>query len=250
MRAKCLIEFGRRRRGFLVRIVEHREIVFGDRARLGIAPFPFGVVVQRLAEELGFAVGEPRDGARPDAIDRQPRAAGIDDDFERRAAEPVEQQPAERLEALVARQPETDQQLELAVGLEIGAAGAAVELFLEVRQRMLVKLLLAQLQHGLDGRHHPVAARLGQQRGVIALRLVGVGAGEIDELGARHVEQAGPRQIFAGGDDLVRGLSVGQVARLIDQDDPAGHGRVPFQSMPLCKTRPIMLSKVRRRDSS
>ena len=152
-------------------------------------------------------------------------------------------QPAERLEALVARQAEADQQLELAVGLEIGAAGAAVELFLELRQRMLVKLLLAQLQHGLDGRHHAVAARLGQQRGVIALRLVGVRAGEIDELGARHVEQAGPRQIFAGGDDLVRGLGVGQVAGLIDQDDPAGHGRVPFQSMPLCKTRPIMLSK-------
>ena len=66
--------------------------------------------------------------------------------------------------------------------------------------------------------------------------------------GPRHVEQAGPRQIFARGDDLVRGLGVGQVAGLIDQDDPAGHGRVPFQSMPLCKTwpvktGPIMLSK-------
>ena len=244
MRAKCLIESERRRRRLLVfvRIVEHGEIVFGDRARLGIAPFPLGVVVQRLAEELAFAVGEPGDVARPDAVDRQPRAR-FDDHFQRRAAEPVEQQAPERFEALVARDAETDQELELAFGLEIGAPGAAVELFLEFRQRVLVELLLAQLQHGLDGRHHAVAARLGEQRGVIALRLVGVGAGEVDELRPPHVEQARPRQILARGDDLVRGLGVGQVAGLVDKDDPAGHGRVPFQSTALCKFGPIMRSK-------
>ncbi len=244
MRAKCLIEFGERRRRLLVlvRIVQHREIVFGDRARLGVAPFPLGVIVQRLAEELAFAVGEPGDGARADAVDRQP-GARLDDHFQRRAAEPVEQQPAERLEALVAGDAETDQELELAVGLEVGAPGAAVELVLEIRQRVLVELLLAQLQHGLDGRHHAVAARLGEQRGVIALRLVGVGAGEVDDLRPPHVEQARPRQILARGDDLVRGLGVGQVAALVDKDDPAGHGRVPFQSPALCKVRPIMRSK-------
>jgi len=55
---------------------------------------------------------------------------------------------------------------------------------------MLVKLRLPQLQHGLDGRDHAVAARFGEQRRIIALRLVGVGAREVDQLGPPHVEQA------------------------------------------------------------
>ena len=244
MRAKYLIESrgAGRRLLVLVRIVQHGEIVFGDRARFRIAPFPLGVVVQRFAEELAFAIGEPGDGARPDAVDRQPRAR-LDDHFKRRAAEPVEQQAAERLETLVAGDAEADQELELAFGLEVGAPGAAVEFFLEFRQRVLVELLLAQLQHGLDGRHHAVAARLGEQRGVVALRLIGVGAGEVDELRPRHVEQARARQILARGDDLVRGLGVGQVAGLIDKDDPASHGRVPFRSTRYVKFGPIMRSK-------
>ncbi len=232
----------RRRLLVLVRIVQHGEIVFGDRTRLGVAPFALGMVVQRLAEEFAFAVGQPGDGAWPDAVDRQPRTR-FDDHFQRRAAEPVEQQPPERLEARIAGDAEADQELELAFRLEIGAPGAAVELFLELRQRVLVELLLAQLQHGLDRRHHAVAARLGEQRGVIALGLVGVGTGEVDDLRPPHVEQARSRQVLARGDDLVRGLGVGQVAALVDKDDPAGHGRVSFQSPALCKIRPIMRSK-------
>ena len=51
------------------------------------------------------------------------QVAGLDGHLERRAAEPVEQQPAERFEARVARDAEADQELELAFGLEIGARG-------------------------------------------------------------------------------------------------------------------------------
>ena len=80
------------------------------------------MLVQGFAEELALAVGEPVDVARPDALDRQP-VPGLDDHFERRAAEPVEQQPAERFEALVARNAEADQELELALRLEVGARG-------------------------------------------------------------------------------------------------------------------------------
>ena len=132
------------------------------------------MIVQGLAEEFGLAIGKAGNAARADAVDGQPLAAGFDNDFERRTAEPVEQQPAEGLEAVVARDPEADQQLDLALGLEIRLAGAAVELVLELRQGMLVELGLAQLQHGLDRRHHPMPARFGEQRGVISLRLVGV----------------------------------------------------------------------------
>ena len=64
-------------------------------------------------------------------------------------------------------------------------------------------------------------------------------------LGRAHIEQARPRQILARGDDLVRGLGVGQIAGLVDKDDPAGHGWVPFQSQTACvqNERPIMRSK-------
>ena len=182
------------------------------------------------------------------SIDSQ--VPGLDDHFERRAAEPVEQQPAERFEAGVAREAEADQELELAVGLEIGAAGAAVQLVFEIGQRVLVKLLLAQFQHGLDGRHDAVAARLGEQRGVIALGLVGVGAREVDELRPAHLEQPRPCQILAGADDLVRGLGVGQIAGLVDKDNPAGHGWVPSRSKPDVDARPIMRSNQARHDSS
>src|SRR5215472_2755517 len=109
---------GRRRLLVLVRIVKDGEVVFRDRARLGVAPLAPGVTVERFAEELALAVGEPGDVARTDAVDRE-RCARLDDDFKCRAAEPVEQQPTERLETAVARDAEADQQLELAVGLEI-----------------------------------------------------------------------------------------------------------------------------------
>ena len=215
-------------RHLLVGIVQHREVVFGDRARLGVAPLALGVLVQRLAEERRLAVGEPGEVARPDAVDREPRAR-LDRDLERRAAEPVEQQAPERLEARVARDAEADQQLELAFGLEVGPAGAAVELVLELGQRVLVELGLAQLQHGLDRRHHPVAARFRQQRGVVALRLVGIGARQIDELRPAGVEQLGTGEVLARRDHLVRGVGVGQVLGLVDQNDPAGHWGGPFR---------------------
>src|SRR6266568_7920316 len=106
-----MLDRGRRGwRHLLVWIVQHRQIVFGDRAGLRVAPVAPGVLVQRLAEELALAVGQPVDVARPDSLDGQP-GPGLHDDLERRTAEPVEQQPAKRLEALVAGDAETDQKL-------------------------------------------------------------------------------------------------------------------------------------------
>ena len=242
--ARHVLDRGRRRRRhLLVGIVQHREVVFRDRARLGVAPFALGVTVQRLAQEARLAVGEAGDVARPDALDRQP-GAGLDIDLERRAAEPVEQQPPELLEALVAGDAEADQELELALGLVVGAARAAIELVLELRQRVLVELGLAQLQHGLDRRHHPVAARLRQQRGVVALGLVGVGARQVDQLRPAHVEQARTGEILARRDHLVRGLSVGKVFGLVDQNDPAGHeGPFRMTMAALSRSRPTWITR-------
>ena len=201
------------------------------------------MAVERLAQEARLAVGETGDVARPDALDREP-GAGLDIDLERRAAEPVEEEAAELLEALVAGDAEADQELELALGLEVGAAGAAVELVLELGERVLVELGLAQLEHGLDRRHHPVPARLRQQRGVVALRLVGVGARQVDELRPPHVEQARTGEILARRDHLVRGLSVGQVLGLVDQNDPAGHeGPFRMTMAALSRSRPTWITR-------
>ncbi len=106
--ARHVLDRGRRRRRhLLVGIVEHREIVLGDGARLGIAPFALGVLVERLPQERRLAVSEPGDVAGPDPVDREP-GAGLDDDLERGAAEPVEQEAPEGLETRVARDAEAD----------------------------------------------------------------------------------------------------------------------------------------------
>src|ERR1700724_3581755 len=116
--------------------MQYREVILGDAAPLGIAPLPLGVLVQALAEEARLAVREPRYGARTDAVDRE-ALAGLHRDLERRAAEPVEQQAAKRLEARVVGNAEAHQEPELALRLVVGLAGAAVKLLFEFRQRVL-----------------------------------------------------------------------------------------------------------------
>ena len=51
-------------------------------------------------------------------------------------------------------------ELEFAFWLDVGSAGAALELVVKFRQGALVKLRLPQLQHGFDGRDDAVTARL------------------------------------------------------------------------------------------
>ena len=105
-----------------------------------------------------------------------------------------------------------------------------IERLLQVGQRVFVELVLAQFEHRLDGRDDAVAARFGEQRGVIALGLIIVGARQVDDLGApAGREQFRPREIVAGGDDLVRRFGVGKIAHMIDENDPAGHG-VPAEA--------------------
>ena len=69
-----------------------------------------------------------------------------------------------------------------------------------------------------------MAARFSEQGGVVALGLVVVRAGKIDDLRpSQPGEQFRPREIVARCDDLVRRVGVGEVARLIDKNDPAVH---------------------------
>ena len=179
--------------------------------------------MQREAEELRLLRAElgQRPGAQPLDL---PALARRDRHLERRAAIPVEQQPAERLEARVLAEAEAEQQVEGRRLVGVGAMGGGGQRLLQVGQRLLVELAFAQLEHRLDIRDDAVAARLGQQRGVIAVRLVVVGARQIDDLGApAGREQLRPREIVAGGDDLVRRLGVGEIARMVDENDPAVH---------------------------
>jgi hypothetical protein len=201
------------------------------------------VPVKAFAQEQRLPVGETGNVARTDALDRKPRA-GLDVDFERGATEPVEQQPPERLETIITGNPEADQDLQLALGLEVGAAGTAVELVLQFRQRVLIELRLAQLQHGLDRRDNPVPTRFRQQRGVIALRLIGIRPSQIDKLRPTDVEQARTREIFARRDHLVGGICVREVFGLVDQNDPAGHaGPFRMTMAALSRSRPRWITR-------
>src|ERR1700724_2649625 len=97
----------------------------GRAAGLRVAPLARRMPMQGLAQETRLSVGEPGERAHADAVDRVPGGAGIDAHLQGRAAEPVEQEPPERLEALIAGDAEAHQQLEFAFRLEIGGAGAA-----------------------------------------------------------------------------------------------------------------------------
>ena len=180
--------------------------------------------MQRVAKKLGLLRAELGERPRAQAVDL-PALARRDRHLERRAAVPVEQQPAERLEARVLAEAEAEQQIEGRRLVGAGAMGGGGERLLQVGQRLLVELAFAQLEHGLDVRDDAVAARLGEQRRVIAVRLVVVGARQVDDLGApAGREQLRPREIVAGGDDLVRRLGVGKIARMVDENHPAVHG--------------------------
>src|SRR5207245_535125 len=65
-----------------------------------------------------------------------------------------------------------------------------------------------------------------------------------DELRPSHVEQAPTGEILARRDDLVWGLGVGKVFRLVDQNDPAGHER-PFRMTmaALSRSRPKWVTR-------
>ena len=111
--------------------------------------------------------------------------------LEDRRAVPVEQQTREgfqRGDAAVAEAHEDA----LADGVLVRLGEAAVEAVLELRERMTVESLAGQLDHRLDVGQHAVLARLGQQRGVIARALIGVGARQVDDIGMRAGEKLRP----------------------------------------------------------
>ena len=216
------VEGGRRQ--VLLRIVQHGERIAGDRPAARVAPVALGVAMEALVEE--FRLVRPELGERPGAqpVDFPPLARR-DGDFDRRAPVPVEQEPAERLEAGILDETEAEQEVERGVLGRVRLERPGGQRLLQFRQRLLVELELAQIEHRLDRRDHPVAARLGEQGGVIALGLVVVGAGKIDDLRPSEPgEQFRPRQIVARRDHLVGRVGVGKVARLIDKNDPPGHG--------------------------
>ena len=215
------LDRGRRQR--LFGVVQHGERIFGDGASARIAPVALGVLVQRAAKEFRLLGAELGERPRAQAVDL-PALSRRDGHLDRRAAIPIEQQPAERLEARILGEAETEQQIEGRHLVGVGAARGEIERLLQVGQGVFVELVLAQFEHRLDGRNDAVPARLGQQRGVIALGLVIVGARQVDDLGApAGREEFRPRQIVAGGDDLVRRIGVGKVAQMIDEYDPPVH---------------------------
>src|SRR5262249_20442328 len=108
-----------------------------------------------------------------------PVLAGLHEYFENRAAEPVEELPAEPVEARVVSLAQAYQKPE-GRGRRVGQApDGAVQIVLELRQRIDVRGAAGELQNGGDGRHHLVASRLSQQRAVVAQGLVAVAARQI-----------------------------------------------------------------------
>ena len=169
------------------------------------------------------------------------RAPQVDDDPEDGHPEPVEQQPSKWAERLVLDLAEADEELRIAcLDRAVRLIDAAPEARFEVGQCMLIKRLARQLGHALDSGHDAVAARLGQQRAVIAGTLVGIGTRQVDDLGLGFAEKLRARQVVPRGHHLVRRVGVGEVAILIDEDEPA-HGAVNFSTKMAALRRDVPL---------
>ena len=197
------------RRGLLVRIDQNREGPLGRRARLFALHPALGVGLHGVEEEGAPGVLElvGRHGA--DAGDAV-RGFGVELDLERGGAVPVHGLAGEFLIGGDFAAGEGDEQ-----ALDLG--GALGERFLEglaeIRQGVVVERLLGELDHGLDGGADAVAAGLGQQRGVVAFGLVGVGAGEVQDVGAASGEEGRFRDIVRDTQHLVRCFGLRNVAR-------------------------------------
>ena len=156
-----------------------------------------------------------------------PALAGLDEHLEDRAAEPVEQLPAEPGEARIVDLPQTDQEPERS-GRRVGQpADGAIERVLQLGQGIDVGGAAGELEHGRDGGHHLVPARLGQQRAIVAQGLVAVGAREVEDLGHRAPRRARLHDVVLGRHGGIARDGRRQVGQAVDHDHPAAHGPSP-----------------------
>ena len=149
-------------RQLLRRVVEDGEGIARRGAILLRAPLARGVGVERGVEGGEFVRRQLGDRHGGEPLDLRP-AAVLDGHFQHRAAEPVEEQPAEAVEAAVVDRAEIDQDA-VRHGLVVGGGERLGEGVVELGQRLGVELPGAEIDHGLDRRDDAVAARLGQQR--------------------------------------------------------------------------------------
>ncbi len=203
-----------------MRVDQRGEAVAGRRACLGVAPFAVGEGVERETKRVfSSALMRASGNSAILRIDAHWRVFA-DGDLQRRRAEPVEQQLGEAVPGLRRADAEEDRDARRKGAAEILAA--LVERHLQFRQRMLVELRLRQVDHRLDGRNDPVAARAGQQRRIVAAALVAIIVGKVDHLRPLPAKQRRVRQIVAVGDDLVRCRDLIEIALPSRQYDP-GH---------------------------
>lgn len=153
-------------RQFLVGIHQRGKGVARGRAGLGVAPFAVGVGLQACQEARLLLRRQAPERVEADPVDRCPALALLDDDFERGRAEPVEQEFCKTIPRLGGTEAEEEGGLGRKRAAEILAA--LVERDFEFRQRILVEFRLGEIDHGFDGRDDLVAARAGEQRGIIA----------------------------------------------------------------------------------
>src|SRR4051794_16938177 len=103
------------RRRILLRLInENGEGVFEHVARLRALPGSLAVLLERLAEESSFVLGERVDGGGGDPVDLL-LAVPVDVHAQDRHAEPIEEEARERREPGILDPAETHEKLERAI---------------------------------------------------------------------------------------------------------------------------------------
>ena len=182
---------------------------------------PRGVAGHGQKQRLATRLIKLAEWQKADLGDRDPVAL-LEREFKDRRAEPVKQQPAETLQPRVGAGSEKHPQPRWQ-RVAFLPVQAFVERILQFGNGILVKLARRQIDDGLNRWNHPLAARRRQQRGIIAAALIGVGAGQIDDVGPRAAEHLRPGQIIPGSQHLVLGRSMIEARKHGRQNYPVRH---------------------------
>src|SRR5690606_41214133 len=143
--------------------------------------------------------------------------------LQQRAAEGLEDLPGQIAQLLVRGLAEEDIQREGVRHPRLVPPQALVQQFVQVLGVEAVDRLAGEIVDGAYRRDDPMAARLRQQRAVIAQRQVLVALAEVDDLGAGGSSAAFAEQIVLDRDDVGAGVVRLPVLCVLDDDLDATH---------------------------
>ena len=207
-----------RRRQLVLRVVQHGDRVARQGGRAARPPRHLEVARERAVEPGHLLVVEIGGRERldlTDAVAADPRRP--DPDRQQRMAETIEGGARQPAKARILRGAEGDQQAHRLAERLRQPREVPRQHRVEIGQRELVERLALQIEHGLHRGDHLVAARLGEQRGVVAGAEIAAVAAQVDHAHRARAKVLGPGDVDPGKPDhLAERFRKGRVRQLAE----------------------------------